>query len=313
VATVRDELESYLETIEQTIARGGAPSQPAPRPSGFGPLHLAEPGQIPETVILTVAGLPVDFLENLISRRRCARFFERVHTFAARHRERLPRLIRQVGWALVREDPREAPRVLEFLFARGSLEAPGEISLACDLAEEDPTALVPYLPRVLELLRSGDRPDTAEGDHRLSDLLCLSHIPVELLRSGVIPLWESTSDDRVNRILLRLLVYHDAVPLVTYRGSIEERLHRPKTRYQSYSYHLMLGGHDHRVLDLSQELQLNLCELPKYAPSNHLRRFIGKRIEAHGYVERGPTLTFLVHDLHELEAGSDKGRARERS
>jgi hypothetical protein len=312
--SVTDDLDRYLESAQSAMHGGLAHSSPPAHPSGFGELYLPEPGRIPETLLLEVAGLPADFIDGLLARRGSPRFLERVCEFALQHRSRHPRLIRQIGWALLREDPHQARPLAAMLLARGDLRGEGEIAFLCDLAEEDPKILVPYLPRLLERLAAGDLVDPGEGEHRLSDLLCLTDIPPSFLAAQVAPRWESLPDERVRRILLRWLVHHRAVPLVTYRGTLEERLHHPKTRYQAYSYHLLLGREDHRLLDLSQELQLNLSSLPKYAPSNHLRRFVGKRIEAHGYVERteqGPP-TFLLQSLQEQEPAPQREGGRER-
>jgi hypothetical protein len=293
-----DDLRRTLEEIKQALARG-APADPAAQPSSFGPLQMPQAGQAPEAQILRAAGLPADALEGLLAQRGRPDFFERVHHFAREQCHAFPRLSRLVAWALLREDPRRAPRLAEAVLTRGDLSAPGEIALLCDLAEEDPRALVPFLPRLLEHLLAGDRADPAEGDHRLSDLFCLTEIPSAFLAAEVAPRLPGVADPRVRQVLLRLLVFHRAIPLQRRRGGLEERLHRPRTRYQSYRYYLLSEEDALCVVDLSQEIQLNLSPLPKYAPSITLRRFVGREVETQGLTESlpGAETTWLLREI----------------
>jgi hypothetical protein len=282
-----DELGRILEEIKQALARG-ARVDSAAQPSSFGPLQMPQPGQAPEAQVLRAAGLPDDALEGLLAHRSRPDFFERVQKFAREQCDAFPRLSRLVAWALLREDPRWASRLAEAVLTHGDLGAPGEIALLCDLAEEDPRALVPFLPRLLEHLLAGDRADPAEGDHRLSDLFCLTEIPSAFLAAEVAPRLPGVADPRVRQILLRLLVFHRAIPLQRRRGVLEERLHRPRTRYQAYAYAFLSEGDELCVVDLSQEIQLNLSMLPKYAPSMALRRFTGRDVETEGFADPLP-------------------------
>jgi hypothetical protein len=278
------------------------PAVPAEVPSTFGPLRMPRAGQSPEAVLLAAHGVPTDLISELWAMRGDPGYFAAIVALGARVGARAPRLLRQLAWLALRESPERAPALVDAVVA-GDLAAPGAVALLCDLAEESPSALAPHWEHLFEALLREDVRDPTEGAHHLSDVFCFAAPPRELITRRIAGAWASATNRRARSVLLRLSVFEGAVALTTMSGKFSERVHRAKTRYQAYAYHFYSDGHDWRVVDLTRDLQQNLSDLPKYAPSMYLRRFVGKRVELTAIADRAaddPTL--LVRSIHDADA-----------
>lgn len=261
------------------------PELPPEHPSSFGPLRLPAPGQPAEPLLLAAAGLPAELLPRLWSHRGEPQFFATL--IAAGHRlgTRAPRLVRQVGWALMREEPHRVHALATDTVTHARLSDPGIIALLCDLVEEAPTALAAHRDALLATLLREDIADPFEGKHQLSDLFCLMRLDEAFVVRALAPVWKDAPSPRARQVLLRAAVFHRAVPLTRHEGHVEERIHHPKTRYQAYSYELISGDKHLRILDLTRDLQQNASDLPKYSPSMYLRRFLGKTVQIEGFID----------------------------
>lgn len=305
-AQLASELE--LALIPEGIA---AAEQPPLHPSSFGPLRLPAHGQLPELVLLAAAGIPPERLSGLWAARDEPGFEAALVTLGARLATRAPRLVRQLAWQLVRETPRRVQSIVDAFVEADALSQPGTLSLLIDLAEESPRAFARHAPALLHALLREDTQDPLDAQRHLSDLFCLLELPSDFVRDAVFPVWTSAPGARARSVLLRACVFHRAAPLMPLTGKLAERVHHPKTRYQSYSYRLYADGVDYRLVDLTRALQQNGSELPKYAPSMYLRRHVGKLVVVEGFVDRAaddPTL--LLRELADAEPPSHETEAK---
>jgi hypothetical protein len=302
ILAVADAFDRYLQQIAARPLPGDAKGAVSPvRPLGAGAVVASDTGGNAPGQALPDSDLPGEVITGFLAFHERPDFWERVSRLVAKNP--MPRLLRQLGWLLVREDPRRAPRIFEALLTRGDLSAPGAVSLLVDLAEEAPGAVVAHLPALLGRLRGASPAEPADLEHRLSDLLCLGEIPRDFLVREVAPSWERIGDARVRQILLRHLVHQRVLPLTRHRGRIFERVHGARPFQQAYSYHVFLAGEEVQIVDLTRDLQLNLSRVPKFVPSFHLRRYLQKPVDLEGTVDRigeGPP-RYLLQSIQEAD------------